>query len=283
MANAEGSPIPISKQAARDFDLKSRPSGSVSNLGKLERSLFFAETAMISYLVDVEAHQAAGILGFDEASYIDRGGAQAYVFANSTDRVVACRGTEPNEWNDIKADANAFRDAAETVGRVHRGFKREVDDLWPLIREHLVDDGKSLWFTGHSLGGALATICARRCKLDTMPVTPVEVHTFGSPRVGSKRYVAHAEVAHLRWVNNNDLVTRVPPTWLGHIHTGKRMYLDSDGVYRPGFGGKRPAKDRWRGFRKGLRNHKIDHFADHAVANYVEFIADAVDSTAPHE
>lgn len=118
----------------------------------------------------------------------------------------------------------------------------------------------------------MATICAGRCKLDDIPVEPVEVHTFGSPRVGSKRYVAHAKIVHYRWVNNNDLVTRVPPTWLGYVHTGQRMYLDSEGVFRPKITADGLARDRWKGFRSGLKARKVDHFADHAIANYVAFI-----------
>lgn len=252
-------------------ELRSRLTGPISDLDTLARSLLFAEISMVSYLDD--ASEAAEIIGFPHTHFVDRDGAQAYVFETATDRVIACRGTEPNEWNDIKADANALRDAAETVGRVHRGFKREVDDLWPMLKKELIDDGLALWFTGHSLGGAMATICAGRCLLDEIPVAPIETYTYGSPRVGSKRYVAHAKIEHYRWVNNNDVVTRVPPTWLGYTHTGTRMYLDSHGDHLPSVTAAQIAKDRAKGFRKGLRNRSIDHFADHAIANYVEFIA----------
>ena len=54
---------------------------------------------------------------------------------------------------------------AETAGRVHRGFKREVDDLWPRLEKALKNNTLPLWFAGHSLGGAMATICASRCQL----------------------------------------------------------------------------------------------------------------------
>ena len=256
-------------------DLRSRLTGPMADLAPLKRALLLAEVSMVSYLDD--ATDAAATLGFTETRFIDRDGAQAYVFETTHDRVIACRGTEPNEWNDIKADANALRDAAETVGRVHRGFKREVDDLWPLIKEELVDDGRDLWSTGHSLGGAMATICAGRCKLDEIPVSPVETQTFGSPRVGSKRYVTHSGIEHLRWVNNNDVVTRVPPRWLGYVHTGTKMYLDSNGDHLPKFTAAQVAKDRAKGFRNGLKQRKLDHFADHAIAAYVEYIARAAE------
>ena len=235
---------------------------------------------MISYLDEDDARVAADVIGFEQVEYIDRDGAQAYVFTRENDRVVACRGTEPNDWNDVKADANALTDLAETVGRVHRGFKREVDDLWPRIRPTLLDDGHRHWFAGHSLGGAMAVICANRCALADIPAQPEEVYTFGSPRVGNKRYVDHAEVTHVRWVNNNDIVTRVPPSFLRYRHRGDVMYLDSQG--KPSKLTKRQmTKDRWRGFVDALRRRRVDHFSDHAIAAYVAHLAAATGSAEP--
>ena len=86
----------------------------------------------------------------------DRDGAQAYHFENDVDSVIVCRGTEPDDINDVKADVNALAVAAETVGRVHRGFKSECDQLWPMIERAIKDNPKPLWFAGHSLGGAIA-------------------------------------------------------------------------------------------------------------------------------
>lgn len=258
-------------------DVRSDLSVPVRGLDTLRRSLLLAELSMVSYLgpddlTDVLDHDPAQIA----TEYIDSDGAQAYVFTTPTDRIVACRGTEPAEWNDLKADANALHDLAETVGRVHRGFKREVDDLWPHVLDHLQADGRDLWFTGHSLGGAMATICASRCLLDEIPVEPVEVHSFGSPRVGTKRYVNHGKVRHLRWVNNNDIVTRVPPTVFGYRHSGIRRYLDADGRLRH-LDDSEMRRDQWRGFVDGLKRRKVDHFSDHAIVTYVELVARAVD------
>ena len=59
---------------------------------------------------------------------------------------------------------------AETAGRVHRGFKREVDDLWPRLEQALVNNTRPLWFAGHSLGGAMATICAEPLQALVHPV-----------------------------------------------------------------------------------------------------------------
>ena len=262
---------PIPSKVASDFDVVSHLDGPILDLKRLERSLLFAEMSMLSYLHDDEAQPVLLSVGFTDIKYIDRDGAQAYELMNEHDVVVVCRGTEPNEWNDIKADANAFTDLAETVGRVHRGFKREVDDIWPILEETLRDETRNVWFAGHSLGGAMAQICAGRCQLSEIAAVPREVYTFGSPRVGTKRYIQNADVRHIRWVNNNDIVTRVPPRWLRYRHNGFKMSLDRNGELKRLSAAQR-GKDRWAGFWSGLKQRKCDHFSDHAIAAYVDYI-----------
>ena len=230
---------------------------------------------MIAYADHDEVKRRTASLGFGETEFFDRDGSQAYIFRNDVDTVVACRGTEPNEWNDIKADANAVHATAETIGRVHRGFKTEVDDLWPRLEQALVTNQNQLWFTGHSLGGAMATICAGRCFLSHINSIPAGLFSYGSPRVGDRRYVNYCKLDHIRWVNNNDIVTRVPPTWLGYRHAGKEMYLDCDGRLRKLTGWQR-TKDRFRGFVRGLRTFQVDHFSDHSMLEYIRHIEHAV-------
>src|SRR5688572_2453383 len=99
--------------------------GPIESLGVLRRSLLFAELSSISYLSRAEAGYLAHRIGFPEIRYYDNDGAQAYIFANDDDAVVTCRGTQPDDWNDLKADLNLQRAAGETAGWVHRGFKHE--------------------------------------------------------------------------------------------------------------------------------------------------------------
>jgi triacylglycerol lipase len=253
--------------------------GPIEPLDRLRASLLFAQISRISYLQPHAVDAYIPRLGLRLEAFADRDGAQAYVFGSDTDIVVACRGTEPNDWNDVKADVNALMVLAETAGRVHRGFKREVDDLWPEIEEIIATDPRTLWFTGHSLGGAMATISAGRCFLAHIPATPRAIYTFGAPRVGTKRYINNVVVDLTRWVNNNDIVPRVPPTWLGYRHTGTRLYINTYGKVRK-MTKRQRAKDRWRGFFHGLKEGKVDHFSDHAIAGYIAHIADAVDEAA---
>jgi len=262
----------LSEKKADDFELHSDVTGiRISDLSFMRRGLLFGELSTIAYMDPHEIEIAVGRLGFDQFEFFERDGSQAYWFRTDRDSVIACRGTEPNEWNDIKADAYAITALAETVGRVHRGFKQEVDDLWPRIENALSDNSKEQWFTGHSLGGAMATICGGRCKLSRISTVPEEIHTFGSPRVGNKRYINHANLALFRWVNNNDIVTRVPPPWFGYRHTGKELYFDRAGTLCEITGWQRSA-DRLRGFLGGLGKLRIDHFSDHLMPFYIDYI-----------
>lgn len=263
------------RQWFHGIDLFSRLTGPITELTRLQQSLLFAELSQIAYMPPEPALTCVRKIGFLESLYFDRHGAQAYRFRNQHDCVLVCRGTEPNEWNDVKADANAVTVLAETMGRVHSGFKREVDDLWPILERALADNELPLWFAGHSLGGAMATICARRCKLSQITSGPEGVFTYGSPRVGNRVYVNHCQLVHFRWVNNNDIVTRVPPTWWGYCHGGREMYIDYKGRVRDVDGWQRVV-DRLRGFLRSLRLLRIDHFSDHSMEQYIASIHAAV-------
>ena len=265
----------ISRKSAADFVFKSKLEGPISELSELRRSLLFAEVAMISYLSVEECNIAAGKLGFTNGKFFNTDGAQAYWFHNEHDSVVVFRGTEPNDWNDIRADANALTAIAETVGKVHRGFKAEVDAVWPYIEEALESNTKPLWFCGHSLGGAMANICAGRCALSYIESEPEEVYTYGSPRVGCRRYVNHVPLKHVRWVNNNDIVTRVPPVFLGYRHNGSERYIDHHGRLKKITGWKR-VSDRLQGAFKELKRFRIDYFSDHSSLGYIDRIFNVV-------
>ena len=239
-----------------------------------ERSLLFAELAQIAYLDEKAATKTAKQLGFTTVEFYNIDGAQSYRFMNKHDIVIACRGTEPTEFNDLKADLQAFPVPAETISRVHRGFKQEVDELWPLVKEDIVrkqNEDKDLWFCGHSLGAAMATIMASRCKHNLDNLDPRELYTYGSPRVGWRKYCDSLDVVHHRWVNNNDIVTTVPLAIMGYKHHGTQHYLNSWGNVRTPSGWQL-IKDKLRGMWRGIKQGKVDNFSDHGMALYVQYL-----------
>jgi len=245
---------------------------AISGLNFKERSLLFANLASIAYSDDVDdVTSKVKNLGFTKVNFYNYGGAQAYRFVSKDDVIIACRGTQPGEFNDIRADLRAIPVMAETVGRVHLGFKQEVDELWPMVKEGLLTLKKerAAWFCGHSLGAAMATIMASRCNQDAEMPDIQELYTYGSPRVGNRKYVNSLCVTHHRWVNNNDIVTRVPLRLMGYRHHGEEHYMNAWGNVRNPTGWQR-VKDRFRGMWWGLKKGKIDNFGDHSMVNYIE-------------
>ena len=130
-----------------------------------------------------------------------------------------------------------------------------------------------LWFCGHSLGAAMATIMASRCMYESTLMNPECLFTYGSPRVGWRKYVKSLGVNHHRFVNNNDIVTRVPMRVMGYVHHGTEHYMNAHGEIWEGFKPWRRFKDRMRGMWMGLKTLSIDNFSDHSMVNYIENIS----------
>jgi len=240
----------------------------IADLSFKERAVLFAELSDLAYVNKKTAKTYAKRLGFTTTEYYDRDGAQAYRFMNKNDLVIACRGTQPVEFNDIKADLRAIPVYAETIGLVHKGFKKEVDDLWPMIQEDLLRKAnlsKTIWFTGHSLGAAMATIMASRCMHDEELNDPIELYTYGSPRVGWGRYCRSLGITHHRFVNNNDIVTRVPLWIMGYRHHGKKVYFNRHGKVS-----KVSIVDRLLGMWNGIKKFRFDNISDHGMGEYIK-------------
>jgi triacylglycerol lipase len=236
----------------------------------IQKSLVFAELSRLAYASPEQVENVFYEAGLDQCLFIARDGAEAYVLGNRFDCMIVCRGTEPNQWNDIKADANAWTVASE-VGRVHSGFHSEVNELWPLLEQQIKENQRPMWFSGHSLGGAMAAVCAVRCKISPIPSNPQAIFSYGAPRVGDKSYSSYLKVKHYRWVNNNDIVPRVPPRWLGYRHMGQEIYLNRHGRISDLRLWLR-VRDRFWGLLASMRLWKLDYFSDHSMVDYIKHI-----------
>lgn len=208
--------------------------------------------------------------GFYDTKYCNKQGAQCYVVWNDTDAVICFRGTEPKEMSDIKADLNAIqRKGLHNKGDVHGGFQGEINKIWDLILEKVneLKDHK-IYITGHSLGGAMATICAKR--LQEQNITVQCLYTYGSPRVGDRRWVKSLQIPHYRFQNNNDVVCKVPFWIMGYRHHGKNVYI--------GYNGKIAKINRWRRFIDSMRGRFkawskwqfFDGIYDHDITTYTK-------------
>jgi hypothetical protein len=168
--------------------------------------------------------------------------------------VLAFRGTEqrPQDFvTDLRVLGKRLPDGGP---RAHAGFEAALDSIWPAVDRELARVACPIYFTGHSLGAALATLAAARR-------APWAAYTFGSPLVGNTAFaVSLAAVPVYRVVDDLDAVTTVPPEALGFRHVGELTRLKEGPAQS--FAGIGGWLRRFFGPPKDL--------ADHAPINYVD-------------
>ena len=97
--------------------------------------------------------------------------------------------------------------------------------------------------------------------------------TFGSPRVGGKKFVNTCVVPHYRFVNNNDLVPKVPPAILGFKHDGFEMYFNSGSKLALGYTFWQDMWDLVKGFVSAWSKFKFfDGLTDHGMDGYIYLV-----------
>lgn len=148
--------------------------------------------------------------------------------------------------------------------KVHAGFYQQLissyDDLELIVKRQLQDHQcYQLYTTGHSLGGALATLYGYllSSKIDQL----ITVVTFGSPRVGNY-YFADAfskqpNLIHYRITNNRDIITALPI--FNYYHTGNHIILKNHCIQSDSYSYRSSILHSWR----------ID---DHLLSNYFKNI-----------
>lgn len=202
----------------------------INNLNVLEQSAFFAKASNYCYFNS--EFMRTKYEDYD-VKYYGNKGSDAYVLEDAEDVIIVCRGTEVKQASDIKADLSISKTDAR-VGKIHIGFNHYVDKIWPAILSRGVNarkENKMLWLTGHSLGAAMATIMAYRFATYDLAATPAGLFTYGSPRVGDRKFVNFFNTLpfeHHRWVNDGDIVTKIPFAPLFY-HCGTMHHIDSKG------------------------------------------------------
>src|SRR3990167_7818526 len=87
-----------------------------------------------------------------------------------------------------------------------------------------------VYVCGHSLGGALATLCFGYMVLSDYPIPVTAVYTIGQPRAGNKKFREALEFASpntkfIRITNNQDCV----PSLASGQHCGLHVHIDAAG------------------------------------------------------
>ena len=235
-------------------------------------ALLCAEISRLVYCRDRETvRQNLNGAGFAECEFFDEGGTQAILAVDKERAVLAFRGTEGDDPTDIFVDALFVPEPWMSGGKVHMGFAKALEHVWPVIEPHLesLNDDSVLLFTGHSLGAALATLAASRHK-------PNGLFTYGSPRVGDEKFGETLDELEIhRYVDCCDLVCQIPPE-PPYRHVGKQHYIDRLGkvLVNPKITVVVADQNRARAeylFKHALRfkNLPVRDLADHAPINYV--------------
>jgi predicted lipase len=136
---------------------------------------------------------------------------------------------------------------------MHQGFVNAYfsvrDEIHDYIQSHPVS---KVITAGHSLGGALATLCAVDVQYNfSKKLSEIENYTFGAPKVGNEgfRQSFNQRVPKsYRFVYGMDIVAELPRWWQGYRHVDREIRI---------------------GPRFSL-NFLSARFQDHAIARYIE-------------
>lgn len=189
-----------------------------------------AEASRVAYLPPCEAKEEFAELGFESVEIMSDGSMIGYVISVGDVAVVVFRGTDdPGDWL-----ANVDRFIAKTPdGPAHRGFYTAYLPLSYQAAELVrATEAKTAWVTGHSLGGALAVLCAYELARDKT-IDVAGLMTFGQPMVARPPLTDRIEELlpsrYVHFANNRDIVPRVPPSF---DHCGSLVYYDGDKIRR---------------------------------------------------
>lgn len=201
----------ISRSQSRDIDQE-------FDTNFLVTSLYFAQLA---YFHPSYVYKRLEQLGAKTSSIYNKNQVQA-VFAEFDNTVViAFKGRERHTWQEISIDLKFWK-RKHSGHHVHTGFSGSLENVSRRLLLDLKDviGNKRVIYTGHSLGGALATLMALEHK-------PTDVCTFGSPRVINSKFDEDyfADVNITRVCTDRDFVTHLPPSFTGYKHVGTQYEI----------------------------------------------------------
>ena len=181
----------------------------------------------------------------------DEFGGLAALFKYNGRCVLAWKGTDFKDMRDIKADlfslagstCKGFGGAKDkVVGNCGLGFRKQHDSiikagLFEKLKEHLKTSckGKKLLITGHSLGGALASLFSATLSVSAPKLSKRSLTvTFGAPKVfgvkDADRFHKALKKRVLRFVSYGDPVTSLPRAQITKSkHFGNAIFLTTEG------------------------------------------------------
>ena len=153
-----------------------------------------------------------------------------FVIASAKGNIIAFRGTQTQIewWRNLQATQKEYFDpiTGTQYGWVHQGYLKVMRDQ---IASKLINTVRQLdptipcYITGHSLGGAIATMAAMEIALSIPEIREqIQLYTYAAPRIGDRTFAqAHSQLIpnSYRIVNLSDSVPLVPPIRIKNYFT----------------------------------------------------------------
>jgi triacylglycerol lipase len=250
-----------------------------------ENALVLADCAKLSYRPETEIREAIlGTWKFKNFAFFSDKSTDAYIASNDSVIIVAFRGTEIMKIADVITDKKLWQTETGITrlsGKVHAGFKGALNEVWDSMGKTLKDfqdKQQTVWFCGHSLGAALATLAVAEY-VGNEGGRISGLYTIGQPRVGNSKFAGEFDSkvgkSCFRFVHNNDVVPQLP-LWgplLNYTHVGNLIYIDSKGDFHDSVSWVKNIWDRLKGATDDIGQLGFDHLKDHGAELYVNFIA----------
>ena len=185
------------------------------DFSNVDVAISLAWLAFLAYSDERDIRAECALFGFRRVSFwrglgTSQDKIQLFIAEDSQSVVVAFGGEIPLEPGETYLGSNydlerRYNVSGESYGRLRASFVREVlrvINVWSPLRDLLVNlNGRQLYFTGHGVGGALATVLATTILFETRNEADggdcanllTGMYTFGSPKVGDEEFASYFE------------------------------------------------------------------------------------------
>lgn len=156
-------------------------------------------------------------------------------YSNASSLMPTMLGAEDAAGDAAARGKPLLKSKAWRWAKVHKGFAVAYAAVAPMVLSTVKrlqsERRRPVYITGHSLGGALATVCSLDLYLRLgMTRREIFVSTFGAPRVGNRAFGGIYDdnvPIHWRIVVGPDVVAKLPK--IGFTHVGKKVLITVDG------------------------------------------------------
>ncbi|CZR56512.1 related to Lipase [Phialocephala subalpina] len=197
-----------------------------------------ADTNLVGSAVTCSNSACPSISSVTNYAYLgyDQSEATGFVSIDDTNKLIVVSYAGSDNLDNYIADLLVPLDTCDgnlvSGCKLHEGFQYAYEDVadttLPAVKSAVAAyPTYSLVITGHSLGGAVATIAAAYLRVAGYPC---DVYSYGSPRVGNEAFVNFMDAqagSHYRVTHTTDPIPRYPAKLFGYRHTSPEFWLST--------------------------------------------------------